>query len=43
MQLHSYDINPKYSKSVAYFSMEFAIAHQAEYGGYRAALEFWLL
>ncbi len=26
MQLHSYDINPKYSKSVAYFSMEFAIA-----------------
>jgi len=25
MQLHSYDINPKYSKSVAYFSMEFAI------------------
>jgi starch phosphorylase len=26
MKLHSYDINPKYSKSVAYFSMEFAIA-----------------
>jgi len=26
MQLHSYDINPKYSKSIAYFSMEFAIA-----------------
>jgi len=26
MQLHSYDINPKYSKSVAYFSMEFAIS-----------------
>ena len=26
MQLHSYDINPKYSKSVAYFSMEFAVA-----------------
>ncbi len=25
MKLHSYDINPKYSKSVAYFSMEFAI------------------
>ena len=25
MQLHSYDINPKYGKSVAYFSMEFAI------------------
>ena len=25
MELHSYDINPKYSKSVAYFSMEFAI------------------
>lgn len=25
MQLHSYDINPKYKKSVAYFSMEFAI------------------
>jgi len=26
MKLHSYDINSKYSKSVAYFSMEFAIA-----------------
>jgi starch phosphorylase len=26
MRLHSYDINPKYDKSVAYFSMEFAIA-----------------
>jgi len=26
MQLHNYDINPKYDKSVAYFSMEFAIA-----------------
>ena len=25
MKLHSYDINPKYSTSVAYFSMEFAI------------------
>jgi starch phosphorylase len=25
MQLHSYDINPNYGKSVAYFSMEFAI------------------
>jgi len=25
MQLHSYDINSKYRKSVAYFSMEFAI------------------
>ena len=26
MNLHHYDINPKYGKSVAYFSMEFAIA-----------------
>ena len=26
MNLHNYDINPKYSKSIAYFSMEFAIA-----------------
>ncbi len=26
MNLHHYDINPKYEKSVAYFSMEFAIA-----------------
>ena len=26
MKLHNYDINPKYDKSVAYFSMEFAIA-----------------
>jgi len=26
MKLHNYDINPKYKKSVAYFSMEFAIA-----------------
>jgi len=26
MQLHNYDINPKYGKSIAYFSMEFAIA-----------------
>ena len=25
MKLHSYDINPKYATSVAYFSMEFAI------------------
>ena len=25
MKLHNYDINPKYSTSVAYFSMEFAI------------------
>jgi len=28
MRLHNYDINPKYGKSIAYFSMEFAI-HQA--------------
>jgi starch phosphorylase len=26
MELHNYDINPKYGTSVAYFSMEFAIA-----------------
>ena len=26
MKLHNYDINPKYEKSVAYFSMEFAIS-----------------
>jgi len=26
MELHNYDINPKYEKSVAYFSMEFAIS-----------------
>ena len=26
MDLHNYDINPKYEKSVAYFSMEFAIS-----------------
>jgi len=26
MQLHNYDINPKFGTSVAYFSMEFAIA-----------------
>jgi len=26
MKLHNYDINPKYDKSIAYFSMEFAIA-----------------
>ena len=26
MQLHNYDINPKYGTSIAYFSMEFAIA-----------------
>ncbi len=28
MRLHNYDIDPKYGKSIAYFSMEFAI-HQA--------------
>ena len=33
MELHSYDINPKYSKSVAYFSMEYGLETLWTYSG----------